>query len=116
MIGNSIARFFKLDNLVTDLTGYVETKLEILKIEIREEAIKGLAKAITYMLIAFVFSLVLIFFSIGVAIVLSDKLGSFIGWGLVGAFYLLAGIILYIKREALIRTIRDQISDTKKDQ
>lgn len=114
MLGSSIAKFFKLDSLINDVTSYVETKLEIVKLEVKEEARKGLAKAITYLIIAFVFSLVIFFLSLGVAVVLSEILGSFWGYGIIAFFYLVAGIVLYLKREPLIKTFEKQISDTSK--
>jgi bacteriorhodopsin len=55
---------------------------------------EGLAKAITFLCIAFLFALVILLVSLGVAMVLSDALGTFAGYGIVAGFYLIVGIIL----------------------
>jgi hypothetical protein len=41
MLRDSIAKFFKVDSLISHLTGYIETRVEILKIEAKEELSKG---------------------------------------------------------------------------
>lgn len=110
MFGNSLTKFLKLDNLISNLTGYVETKVELVKVEVKKEIAAGVSKAITYLLIAFVFSMVLLFFSLAVAIVLSDVWGTLWGYGTVGLFYLIVGLILFAKREALNKEFEKQFA------
>jgi hypothetical protein len=114
MLGNSIAKFFKLDSLVQHLTGYVETKVEIVKLELKRDLTSGLSKGITYLLIAFVFAMVLLFLSFGTAIVLSGLLGDFWGFAIVATFYLVIGIVLYANRKSLIKQFEKQLSETTK--
>ena len=101
MFGSTISKFLKLDNLIEHLTGFVETKVEILKVEVKQDIASGLSKAISYLIIAFVFSMVLLFASLGLAVVLSAKLGLFWGYGIVGAVYLIVGIVLLAVREKM---------------
>jgi uncharacterized membrane protein YqjE len=98
MLGNSIAKFFKVDSLISNLTGYVETRIELLKVEAKEEMSKGLSKVIFFMAIAFLFALVIVLISIGVALLLSNALGVFAGFGIVAAFYLVVAIVLLMLR------------------
>ena len=114
MFGNSLTKFLKLDNLISNLTGFVETKIELVKIEIKKEASEGAAREITYAVIAFVFAMVLLFISLGVAIVLSDRLGAFAGYGIVAVIYLIAGVVLIANRESLFRNIEKQLSQPSK--
>ena len=39
-IKDSIFKFLRLDNLVENLSGYVETRIELVKLEVREEIAK----------------------------------------------------------------------------
>lgn len=115
MLRDSLSKFFKVDNLINNLTGYVETKVELLKVEVKEDLAEGLGKVINYLLIAFVFSLVILFLSLGVAIVVSEKLGSFWGYGIVAGFYLIVGIILMSRRETTSKQLEKKIlSNLKK--
>jgi uncharacterized membrane protein YqjE len=114
MFGESISKFFKLDNLVSNLTGLVETKIELLKVEVKEDVASGLAKGIVYGLIAFVFGLVILMISMGVAFLLTEYLGPLAGFGIVAAVYLAAGFVLYSKREDLIMKMQKQLSSNLK--
>jgi hypothetical protein len=115
MFGNSITKFLKLDNILANLTGYVETKVELLKMEVKEDLAKGLGTAIPYVMIAVVLSLVILFFSLGIAIELSEEWGSFWGFGIVALFYLIISGILFANRKALSRKLTKQLSETFKN-
>jgi uncharacterized membrane protein YqjE len=114
MLGNSLTKFLKLDSLIGNLTGYVETKIELIKVEVKQDLAEGLGKVIGYLLIAFVFAMVIMFLSLGVAIVLSNHLGDFAGFGIVAGFYLIIGIVLFANRDALSSKFTKQVSQTLK--
>jgi len=114
MFGNSISKFLKLDQLIENLTGYVESKVELIKVDVRQDVTDGIAAAITYLIIAFVFAMVLLLLSVGIALVLAQRFGNFWGFGIVAAFYLVAGIILYSRREAMTRDFEKKLSSKKK--
>ncbi len=109
MLKDSLSKFFKVDSLLSNLTGYVETRVELLKIEVKEDLAKSLSKAILYFLMTFMFTLFITFLSIAVALILSAHLGSFAGFSIVSAFYLLAGFILLLSREKLISKLEKRI-------
>jgi hypothetical protein len=115
MFGNSITKFLKLDNLIANLTGFVETKVELLKMEVKEDLAEGLATAINYLLISFVFALVILLLSLGAAIELAEQLeSSFFGFGIVALFYLVIGVILLLNRKQLGKKLTKQLSETFK--
>jgi hypothetical protein len=114
MFGNTITKFLKLDHLIENLTGFVETKVDLLKIEIKRDIAGGLARAIAYLLIAFVMAMVLLFISLGVAVVLGQKLGILWGYGIVGAFYLVVGIILISSRQTMIDSLEKKLTENLK--
>ncbi|MEX2231892.1 MAG: phage holin family protein [Cyclobacteriaceae bacterium] len=102
MFKDSLSKFFKVDSLLSNLTGYVETRVELLKIEVKEDLAKSLAQAITYLFISFILALFLTFVSIAVALLISARLGNFAGFSIVGLAYLTTGLILWLSREKLI--------------
>ena len=112
MFGNSITKFLKLDNLISNLTGYVETKVDLVKHEVKEQVTDGLSKAITYIIIAFVFSLVIIFLSFGVAMILVQSVGVFWGYSIVAGFYLIVGLILLANRDRINKRFARELSDS----
>ena len=108
MLKDTLAKFFKVDNLVENLTGFVETRVELLKIEVKEDAAKVLAQAVAYLFIAFVLALFITFVSIGVALLISERLGNFAGFSIVSAVYLLGGLILWFSREKVISKLENK--------
>jgi uncharacterized membrane protein YqjE len=110
MLRDSIARFFKVDSLISNLTGYVETRIELLKVEAKEELSKGLSNVIVFLLLAFVFALVVVFISVSLAFLIGVWVGVIGGFAIVAGIYLLAGIILVVKREPLTKTLEKKIA------
>lgn len=110
MFKESLTKFFKVDSLLSNLSGYVETRVELLKIEVKEELAKSLSQAILYFLMAFFIAFFLTFLSIGIALLISSRLGGFAGFSIVGAFYLLAGLILYFNRKKLISKLEKRFT------
>lgn len=110
MLGNSLTKFLKLDTLVSNLTGYVETKVEIIKVEVREDINKGISQAVVYLLIAFVFALVIMLISLGAAVALSGKIGVLGGYGSVALVYLILGVVLFSKRDQLMLKVKKELS------
>jgi uncharacterized membrane protein YqjE len=114
MIRDSLAKFFKVDSLIGNLTGYVETRIELLKIEAKEEFSKGLSNVLVYILLAFVFALVVVFLSVAIALKISENLGGLAGFGIVAGFYLILGVVLFYVRETMIKNLEKKISSTLK--
>jgi uncharacterized membrane protein YqjE len=110
MIRDSLARFFKVDSMIENLTGYVETRVELLKIEAKEEVSKQLSNAIVYGSIGFLFALVLLFLSVAIALTIGEHLGNFAGFAIVAGFYLIVGLALLLNREKLIKAIEKNIA------
>jgi uncharacterized membrane protein YqjE len=112
MFKDSLSKFFKVDSLLNNLTGYVETRVELLKIEVKEDLAKGLAKAILYFVLVFLVALFIVFLSIAIAFVISVALGTFAGFSIVGGFYLLTGLILFAFRKKLIMILEKRFTQT----
>ena len=110
MLRDTLSKFFKVDSLLDNLSGYVESRVELLKVEVKEDLTNGLAQAVGYLFIAFVFALFIVFLSIAIALLLSARFGTFTGFSVVGAFYLVAGLILWFSREKLIYKLENRFA------
>ena len=109
MLKDSILKFLKLETLIENLTGYVETRIELTKIEIKEDLAKGLAKVAVFMLIGVVLILFIILISVAVAYLISQSVGTFGGFTIVAGFYLLLGLLLFVFRDAITEKLQEQL-------
>lgn len=110
--------FLKVDSIFDDLIAIVEAKVELLKIELKEEAAKAASKIIGAIFIGIMVFLIVIFLSITVATLLNYQLEStFWGYAIVTGFYILlligykvfkVGKILEIKIEASLNNLNTE--------
>ncbi len=105
----SILKLLKLDGLVANLTGYVETRVELLKLEIREEIAKAIARMTVLVLVMATISLFILFFSVSVALLIGEYLGFFEGFLIVSGFYLLVAILVLLMRKSLSDTMEKEL-------
>lgn len=109
MLKESILKLLKLDTLIENLTGYVETRIELTKIEIKEDLAKGLAKVGVFALIGAVLALFIILISVAVAYLLAKSVGTFGGFAIVAGFYLLLALLLFAFKDAITEKLQDQL-------
>jgi uncharacterized membrane protein YqjE len=110
MIKESIAKFFKIDSLISHLTGYIETRVELLKVEAKEEIAKGLSNVLVFLVLAFVFGLVIVFLSVATALQIGNNIGNFAGFSIVAAFYVIVGTGLALSREGIAKKLEKKIT------
>ena len=90
-------KFLKIDSIIENLTGLVETRLELAKIEMKEELAKIAARVIALVIFSFLGVMIVIFFSIWLATYLNSLLGSlWAGYAIVTGFYFLILILLIL--------------------
>ncbi len=109
MLKESILKFLKLDSLIEHITGYVEARFELLKMEIKEDFSKGLAKMAVYLLMGVVFMFFLILMSIAVAYLIAKSIGAFGGFAIVAGFYLLLGLLVLAFRDAIMQKVQERL-------
>jgi hypothetical protein len=109
-----IAKFLKLDHLMEHLTGYVETRIEILKYDLKEDLSKGVAKVLVYLGLGVASTFFLFFFTFAAAYLLADYLGTFEGFIIVSACYLVLVLIIWFKRNSLSDYIEREIKEVIK--
>lgn len=90
-----ILKLLKLDKLFQNLTGYVETQIELVKLDLKEEAQHGLENIFQVVLMMFLASFVVLFLSLGLSVLLNSLFDStFLGYFLVCLVYLVSFIII----------------------
>jgi len=114
MLKDTLLKFFKLENLVHNLTGFVETRFELLKYEVREELAKSAAKIILMVFIGFLATLFVVFASLALAYLLSEYYGRLTGFLAVSIFYLILAIVLFASRESIIKKLEKVIFESIK--
>lgn len=114
MLKERLIKFFKLDSMASNLTGYVEARMELLKIEIKEDVARGVSKVVVFVVLAFAFMLFIFFISVGLAYWIGESLGAPAGFAIVSAVYLLIAIILFVKRDDISHKIEKQVLEITK--
>jgi hypothetical protein len=107
---DSIAKFLKLDQVMERLTDYVESRIEILKYDLKEDLSKIISKLSVFLILVFAFTFFLFFFSMALAFSLTRYVGMFGGFSIVSGVYVIVGIILFLQRKPLADWIEREIS------
>jgi len=112
----SILKLLKLDGIVDNVTGYVEARIELLKLDIKEDLARGLAKVAVYIVLALAFMIALSLFSMAIAYKIGETLGNFAGFGIVAGVYFLIGLTLLLAQESISTALEKKVKElmTKK--
>jgi hypothetical protein len=96
--------FSKIENLLSHLKEYADNRVTIVKLTIAEKVSRLVANVLAGIFVLFVFFFFIIFASITLAILLSMWIGKmYAGFLIVTGLYFLAGIIIWMFREKLLR-------------
>ena len=92
---SKLFKFLRIDAIIENLTGLIEARMELAKLELKEEVAKAGARIIAGVVLAFLLVMIIIFVSIALATWLNYLLGSmFMGYLIVTGFYLLVLVLL----------------------
>jgi hypothetical protein len=92
---NKFLKFFKLDGLLESLKGYIDARLQLLKLDLEEKASGIIASLFFVVLLAFCSIMMLIFLSLALGNYLNSLFGnSYLGFAALGLFYLILVIVL----------------------
>lgn len=107
---DTIFKFLRLDGVFNHLSGYLEARIELLKIEIREDVAKVVASAMIYAVVFFFATMFMIFFSIGLAQFLNRYFSeSYIGYWIVAGIYLSGFLIFMIFRKGILQNFEKHL-------
>ena len=109
MLKDSIVKLLKLDGLIDNVTGYVEARIELMKLEIKEDVSKALAKLAMIMVLVFAFSLFVLLISMAVAFKIGERAGTFGGFAIVAGFYFALILILVLFRDTISAALEKQL-------
>jgi uncharacterized membrane protein YqjE len=105
----SILKLLKLDGLVSNLTGYIETRVELVKLEVKEDIAKAMARLTVLVVVIAVLSLFILFFSVSIALLIGEYLGFFEGFAIVAGFYLLITILFVVLRGSVSEALEKKL-------
>lgn len=110
-------KLFDFDKLINTLTGYIETKLELLKMDIQEGLSVAITKLVLYSLIAILGLFVLLFLFLGLSQWLNQLLESvFWGYFLVAAFFGLGLFLVLIRKEQILSSISEKMKSEAQEE
>lgn len=111
-IKDRLLKFFHLDSIMANLSGYVEAKVALVKIEIREEVAGILTKGLMMMLIFMVGFLFLLFATLGLAQYLNTVTESeFWGYMIVAGFFGILLALLVLLRKSFFKLFGKQFME-----
>ncbi len=93
-----------LDNLVTDLKDYLDTRSKLGKLKAIDKGSRIAAESASAFIIAIIGFLGLFFLSIAGALAISEVLeNNYLGFFIVSVFYILVTLLFYINRDSWIQ-------------
>jgi uncharacterized membrane protein YqjE len=114
VIKESIAKFLRLDGIMSNLTGYIEARIELMKIEVTEDLAKAISRAAVYLLIGLASMFFILFISIAVAFKIGESTSLFTGFSVVACFYVVIGGALWLSREVVRKKVEHQMIENIK--
>lgn len=84
----------KTESLISNLMGYVDTRIDLIKLEVQSKLKSGFVGLIHALVLGFAAFMALIFLNIFIGLLLNDLLDShFWGFGIVTLFYVILAVI-----------------------
>lgn len=88
--------FLKIDNIIDHISELIEAKVEVYKVELKYEVAKIGAKLLSFIILSFFISLIVIFLSFSAATLINSLMDSrYWGFVIVTGFYTLL-VVLYL--------------------
>jgi len=85
------------DSIISNLMGYVDTRIDLIKLDLQTKLKSTFVGAIHGVLLGLVGLMVLLFLNVFIALLLNDLLDSYFwGFGIVTLFYLILLVILLV--------------------
>jgi len=92
---NKFLKFLKLDGLLDSVKGYIDTRIQLFKLEMQEKAANVITSAIFLALLIFCGLMMLMFLSLALGNYLNDLFGnSYMGFCVMGLFYFVMVVLL----------------------
>jgi len=94
-----------IKTLIDKTKDYLDTKIELTKLKTIDKSVDVLSTVVVMIAIIFLWSLFIIFISIALALIFGKMLGAYYyGFLIMGGFYAIILLVIYIQREKWIKT------------
>jgi Putative Actinobacterial Holin-X, holin superfamily III len=94
-----------LEELFEKLRDYADTRIDLFKLKSIHKVSGFMSSVIASLILVVVLSIVLLCITIGAALLIGALIGkTYVGFFIVGAIYLIIGLVLYSMRGKLIKT------------
>lgn len=105
-----IGSWLKLDQLIENLTGYVDAKVKLTKLQIQEEVSLGISKLVIAFLQFMLFCWILFFIYFTLALWIGEYLESYaLGFALLTAISLVKALLFFWQRKKIIQLIMRKV-------
>ena len=94
-----------VESLIDRVKSYVETRIDLLRLKAIDKSSSFLSLLISMIVVILVSFISIMMLSVGIALLLGDWLGkAYYGFFIVGAFYLITGLVLYSARNKWLKS------------
>lgn len=94
-----------VESLFSQTKDYVDNRLELFKLKMVDKSAAILTAVISGLALFVVFFIFFIVLNIGIALLIGDLIGkSYLGFLILAAFYLIAGLVLLFTRNKIVKT------------
>ena len=111
MLKDTILKFLKMESLIDNITGYVETRIELMKVEMKEEVAKALSKALVYVVIICMVMLFVLLISMAGAYKIAESVGTSGGFSIVAGVYLMVGLLVFAFRNSITERLENRFQE-----
>lgn len=100
------------DSLVDDLKSYIETRFQLIMLDLTENGLKVGSKIFFVALVVMIMTLLFILINFATAYFLGDLMGKvYLGFIVLSGFYLIIAILMLVFRRKLIKRILELFAD-----
>jgi Putative Actinobacterial Holin-X, holin superfamily III len=100
----------KIEEVVDNVTGYIESRVEVIKLDIKDQATSIGVDTLVWAIVGFFGLMALLFLSMAAGFWLGRQLESLpLGFVLVAVFYVAVGGALLLSREKLQRAVAKKV-------
>ena len=105
-----IFKFLKVDFLLESLSNYIETRVSLIKKEIKDEVARQLSKVIVFIFVMTLILFAIGFISTGLAFLIGEWVENmYAGFMIVGGFYLIISIIIWLSRRSVGKKVENTL-------
>jgi hypothetical protein len=107
-----IFKFLKVDFLLESLSNYIETRVSLIKKEIKDEVARQLSKVIVFIFVMTLILFAIGFMSTGLAFLIGELVENmYAGFMIVGGFYLFISILIWFSRRSVGKKVENTLKN-----